>query len=99
MIIGYLNHGSYQQEGYRPDRIISPALKVGGLLHPDASKGTTQVYMNNRELGKLELKMLKVRFLLGNVADLSYLGFSTSKIELYKQRVVLALGWRMFLLA
>jgi hypothetical protein len=49
------------QEGHRPDRIVSPSLRVGGNLQLNASNGKTQVFMNGRELGKLELKMLKVR--------------------------------------
>ena len=51
----------FMQEGHRPDRIVSPSLRVGGNLQPNASNGKTQVFMNGRELGKLELKMLKVR--------------------------------------
>jgi hypothetical protein len=52
--------GLWGKEGHRPDKIISTSLKVGGSLQINASKGTTQVFMNGRELGKLELKMLKV---------------------------------------
>lgn len=51
----------YHQEGERPDKLITHDLKVGGILKENASKGTTQVFMNNRELGKLELRMLKVQ--------------------------------------
>ncbi|CAK9231674.1 unnamed protein product, partial [Sphagnum troendelagicum] len=52
--------GLWGKEGHRPDKIISTSLKVGGSLQSNASKGTTQVFMNGRELGKLELKMLKL---------------------------------------
>lgn len=51
----------YAQDGHRPDSIVTPSLKLGGNLQPSASNGKTQVFMNGRELGKLELKMLKVR--------------------------------------
>ncbi|XP_024377731.1 extra-large guanine nucleotide-binding protein 3 isoform X2 [Physcomitrium patens] len=51
--------GLWGKEGHRPDRIVTPSLKVGGNLQPNASNGKTQVFMNGRELGKLELKMLK----------------------------------------
>ncbi|KAL3695644.1 hypothetical protein R1sor_009720 [Riccia sorocarpa] len=51
--------GLWGKDGERPDKLISPDLKVGGSLSEKASKGTTQVYMNGRELGRLELKMLK----------------------------------------
>jgi hypothetical protein len=52
--------GLWGKEGHRPDNIISPLLKVGGNLQTNASNGTTKIFMNGRELGKLELKMLKV---------------------------------------
>ncbi|KAL2642243.1 hypothetical protein R1flu_009830 [Riccia fluitans] len=51
--------GLWGKDGERPDKLITPELKVGGNLSEKASKGTTQVYMNGRELGRLELKMLK----------------------------------------
>ncbi|CAK9878907.1 unnamed protein product [Sphagnum jensenii] len=52
--------GLWGKEGHRPDNIISPLLKVGGNLQTNASNGTTKIFMNGRELGKLELKMLKL---------------------------------------
>ncbi|CAM6047149.1 unnamed protein product [Sphagnum compactum] len=52
--------GLWGKEGHRPDNIISPLLKVGGNLQKNASNGATKIFMNGRELGKLELKMLKL---------------------------------------
>ncbi|CAM6049014.1 unnamed protein product [Sphagnum compactum] len=52
--------GFWGKDGCRPDRRISPTLKLGGPLMEKASKGNTQVYMNSRELGKIELTVLKM---------------------------------------
>lgn len=48
------------QEGQKPSKIISPHLSVGGPIKPDASNGNTQIFINGREITKVELRMLQV---------------------------------------
>ncbi|KAH9656475.1 Extra-large guanine nucleotide-binding protein 1 [Citrus sinensis] len=52
--------GFWGEEGHRPCQIISPQMNVGGQIMKNASNGNTNVMINNREITRRELWMLKL---------------------------------------
>ncbi|XP_057959359.1 extra-large guanine nucleotide-binding protein 1 [Malania oleifera] len=52
--------GLWGKEGQKPSQIITPHLNVGGPIEANASNGNTQIFMNGREITKVELRMLQL---------------------------------------
>ncbi|WMV13003.1 hypothetical protein MTR67_006388 [Solanum verrucosum] len=52
--------GLWGKEGHKPCQIISPQLAVGDTIKKDASKGNTNIVINNRKITQVELYMLKL---------------------------------------
>lgn len=52
--------GFWGKEGHKPCQIISPQLAVGDTIKRDASKGNTNILINNREITPVELFLLKL---------------------------------------
>ncbi|KAG2241290.1 hypothetical protein Bca52824_096724 [Brassica carinata] len=52
--------GYWGKVGEKPCQIISPHMNIGGNIKKEASNGDTEICINNREITKSELMMLKM---------------------------------------
>lgn len=52
-------NGSWGRQGGPADGFIAPGLKLGGALRPDASNGDTGVFINGRQLHRVDVARLR----------------------------------------
>ncbi|KAF8112293.1 hypothetical protein N665_0065s0070 [Sinapis alba] len=52
--------GYWGKVGEKPCQIISPHMNIGGNIKKEASNGDSEIFINNREITKSELMMLKM---------------------------------------
>ncbi|KAJ4962586.1 hypothetical protein NE237_022525 [Protea cynaroides] len=52
--------GLWGKEGQKPSRIITAELKAGGPIMQNASNGNAGILINNREITKVEVRMLQM---------------------------------------
>lgn len=69
-----------KQEGCGPSQIVSSQLEVGGRIKRNASNGNTNVCINNREITRKELRILKVVIYPAFIFSLALLNYKDVQI-------------------